>query len=348
MYSLVVLLATLVAYSHAISYQVLVQEQWEQFKLEHGKVYESESENEYRQSVFMENLFQINEHNKLYEMGLSSYQMAMNHLGDLTKDEFMRIYTVNMPQLPQSENLSDSEPWLDLPQDLQGFVTYALPTNLDEVDLPTDIDWRQKGAVTPVKNQRNCGSCWSFSATGALEAQWFKKTNKLISLSEQQLVDCSGRYGNHGCHGGWMHWAFGYIKENGGIDTEQSYPYTAKDGRCAYKPGNKAATVSQVIMVPRGENQLAAKVSSVGPISIAAEVSHKFQFYHSGVYDEPQCGHSLNHAMLAVGYGSMGGKNFWLVKNSWGTGWGDQGYIRMAKDKNNQCGIALMASYPGV
>lgn len=142
-----------------------------------------------------------------------------------------------------------------------------------------------------------------------------------------------------------MHWAFNYIKANGGIDTEQSYPYQGRNGACHYNRATSGANVRGVVMV-RGERDLQNKVASVGPVSVAVEVGHRFQFYHSGVYNEPACGHKLNHAMLAVGFGREGNSDYWLVKNSWGGGWGDRGYIKMSRNRNNQCGIADYPSYP--
>lgn len=143
--------------------------------------------------------------------------------------------------------------------------------------------------------------------------------------------------------------AFKYIKANGGIDTEESYPYTARDGTCKYNPGNVGATVTGFTDIPEGDEEaLKQAVATVGPISIAIDASHfSFQFYHTGVYNEPSCSSSqLDHGVLAVGYGTYQGKDYWLVKNSWGPGWGLKGYIRMTRNKQNQCGIASSASYP--
>jgi cathepsin L len=256
----------------------------------------------------------------------NSYTMAMNKFGDLTNQEFVQIY--NGAKFMAKGPMKTS------------------PVRA----LPTSWDWRTKGAVTAIKNQGQCGSCWSFSTTGSTEGCHFLAAKKLVSLSEQNLMDCSNSEGNQGCNGGLMTQAFQYILDNSGIDTEASYPYTAEDGpSCQYTVANRGATIKSYVNVSQGdENDLQAKVYT-GPTSVAIDASqNSFQFYSTGVYVEPQCSSTeLDHGVLAVGWGvDTKGGPYWIVKNSWGTDWGQSGYIWMARNLNNQCGIATMASIP--
>lgn len=305
-----------------------LQEAWESFKYRYNRLYTSASEDTLRQKIFTQNLAIIEKHNFLESIGLKSFKLGVNEFADLELKEFLSLMTGYKHEHRNKTG-----------------TTYLSP-NLP-FTLPTSVDWRQKGYVTPVKNQGSCGSCWAFSATGSLEGQHFRSTGHLVSLSEQNLVDCSQKYGNQGCNGGLMDNAFKYIQDNDGIDTEESYPYEGRDGKCRYKPSGVGAKVTGLVDVPTSEDKLQEAVASVGPVSVAIDAGHSsFQLYHSGVYDEPACTHNLDHGVLAVGYGTQDGKDYWLVKNSWGLGWGDKGYIMMSRNKDNQCGIALVASYP--
>jgi len=225
-------------------------------------------------------------------------------------------------------------------------------------DLPTSVDWRQQGAVTPVKNQAQCGSCWSFSTTGSFEGAHQIKTGNLVSLSEQQLIECSWEYGNQGCNGGLMDSAFAYLIQNGGAMSESSYPYTSgagdDEGSCRFDKSQVVATMTTFNNVTRGdENNLAQTVVN-GPVSIAIDAGHQsFQLYKSGIYVEDRCSsYALDHGVLLVGYGTdpKQGRHgdYWIVKNSWGNSWGMDGYILMARNLNNQCGVATMASQPSI
>jgi len=258
-----------------------------------------------------------------------TFTVAMNQFSDLTSSEFNTIY--NGLKLKKPITVSD------------------IPLELN-VALPASVDWRTKGVVTGIKNQGQCGSCWSFSTTGSLEGAHALHTGSLVGLSEQNLMDCSQAYGNQGCDGGLMDDAFQYIIANHGIDTEASYPYTAEDGpSCQYSAANCGSTLQAYTDVQGGsEGALQTAVATQGPVSVAIDASHpSFQMYSGGVYYEPACSSTqLDHGVLAVGYSSSGSQDYWIVKNSWGTGWGMNGYIWMARNQNNNCGIATMASFP--
>uniref|UniRef100_H2MAW2 Cathepsin L.1 n=2 Tax=Oryzias latipes TaxID=8090 RepID=H2MAW2_ORYLA len=304
------------------------------WRLKFGRTYSSPTEEAQRRQTWLNNRKLVLVHNILADQGIKSYRLGMTYFADMENEEYKRLISQGCLG---SFNAS-------LPR--RGSTFFRLPENKD---LPAAVDWRDKGYVTDVKDQKQCGSCWAFSATGSLEGQTFRKTGKLVSLSEQQLVDCSGDYGNMGCGGGLMDDAFRYIQATGGIDTEESYPYEAEDGECRYKPDAVGATCTGYVDVSSGdEDALQEAVATIGPISVGIDASHiSFQLYESGLYDEPQCSSSeLDHGVLAVGYGSENGQDYWLVKNSWGLTWGDQGYIKMSKNKSNQCGIATAASYP--
>jgi len=273
-----------------------------------------------RYAIWKKNLDFVTAHNALGR----SYRVGMNKFADLSNDEFNRLYKgVNLNVVPST-------------------------TQSPRPNVPTSFDWRTKGAVTGVKDQGQCGSCWSFSTTGSVEGCHFLAGNKLVSLSEQNLVDCSTSQGNMGCDGGLMTQAMDYIISNGGIDTEKSYPYTAEDGTCVYNAANSGSTLKAYTNVQAGdENDLLAKVV-IGPTSVAIDASNEsFQLYTDGVYNEPDCSTSqLDHGVLAIGWGTDSGTDYWLVKNSWGDSWGQAGYIWMSRNADNQCGIATAATLP--
>ncbi|XP_061676257.1 procathepsin L-like isoform X2 [Syngnathoides biaculeatus] len=326
-------------------------EHWTLWKKTHGKRYGSQPEELHRRGLWEKNLAMITRHNLEASMGLHSYQLSMNVLGDLTPEEIRQSFATLTP-----------------PSDFHQLSSNWSPSQTD--DPPTSVDWRDRGCVTSVKMQvkrpdgeksfkswrkvpsgcvqGSCGSCWAFSAAGALEGQLARTSGRLVDLSPQNLMDCSGKYGNRGCFGGFISGAFRYVIDNGGIDSEEFYPYVGRSGQCRYSAAHRAANCSGFTVLPRGdEGALKRAVAAVGPVSVAVDASRPtFAFYSSGVYDDASCSRKVNHAVLAVGYGALRGKPYWLVKNSWGFSYGDGGYIRMARNKTNQCGIATFASYP--
>ncbi|XP_053153606.1 procathepsin L-like [Hemicordylus capensis] len=307
---------------------------WNDWKSTHAKVYSEGEEEAFRRGIWEKNLVMIEYHNQEASLGKHTYRMGMNQFGDLTQEEFTQQMNGFHPDLASVPN---------------GKVpVFHESTTLE---TPKSLDWREHGYVTPVKNQGRCGSCWAFSATGALEALHFNKTGKLISLSEQNLLDCSWKQGNHGCQGGLMDSAFQYVIDNKGINSECTYPYEGKERRCRFKAWDRAATCTSFVnIIKGGERTLEQVVATVGPVSIAVNAD-LFQFYISGIFKgcSKKLG-QLNHAMLAVGYGTskIFGKrfNYWILKNSWDTTWGEGGYMRLAKGSNNQCGVATHVSFP--
>ncbi len=212
-------------------------------------------------------------------------------------------------------------------------------------NLPDSIDWREEGLVTDVKNQGECGSCWTFSAVGSIEGQLAKHTKVLKNFSEAQIVDCD-KLGD-GCGGGLMDNAFKYVVENG-IELEKDYPYIAQDEQCVYNSNKVAGKISGYKDVYGGELGLKQAIANIGPISVAIDASHQdFRFYKDGVYSNDDCSQTnLDHGVLVVGYGTMDDGDYWIVKNSWGEDWGLNGYIYMSRNNNNNCGISTSASYP--
>jgi C1A family cysteine protease len=271
-----------------------------------------------RYNTFKANLELINAHNN----GSSSWKMGVNQFADLSPAEF-KAYLGLKPRdnsYLRSQNLA---------------ALTSGPAN--------DIDWVSKGAVTPVKDQAQCGSCWAFSTTGAVEGAVQVKTGRLTSVSEQQLVDCAGSSGNQGCNGGLMDDAFNWIISHRGIGSEASYPYTARDGTCKDVPS--VSTISAFKDVQQGSESALMDALNMQPVAIAIEADQSsFQMYKSGVFTGP-CGTQLDHGVLLVGSGTDGGQDYWRIKNSWGSSWGDNGFIRFIRGKN-MCGLSNMASFP--
>ncbi|XP_067006630.2 cathepsin L1 [Anabrus simplex] len=328
-------LSAIIAISQALTYSALVRQEWHSFKLQHDKKYSSTAEEEFRMKVYMENRELIAEHNARYAMKEVTFSMAMNEFGDLLHDEFVKM--MNGYNSTHAEEMGKKgTPYVSQPN----------------VKAPASADWTSTGAVSAIKNQGSCGSCWAFSATGAIEGQHFRATGQAVSLSEQNLIDCTTQYGNNGCYGGVFQSAFQYVIDNGGIDSESSYPYEAQQDGCRYSPQYSAATISTYVNIARGdEGQLTEAVGTIGPVSVAIDGSlQSFQFYSGGIYYDTACSSSnTNHAVLVVGYGTTSdGYAYWTLKNSWGTTWGQSGYFFLYRNYNNQCGVATAASYPVV
>lgn len=305
---------------------------WEEYKRLYGREY-TDVEEVKRYKIFEEKLMMIEIHNKKYVQNLTSYYMGVNQFSDMTHEEYLSYNGLIKIDL-------------GIKSQCKPMKAFSFMDLLTDVFLPTEVDWRKKGLVTKIKDQGKCGSCWAFSTTGTIEGQYAKTGGKLLSLSEQQLVDCSTE--NKGCNGGLMDRALMYVKSDG-IETEVDYPYKGMDGQCKYDKSKVAVNIGGCVAVTaRDEDALKEAVAMQGPISVAIDANHpSFQSYQGGIYDEENCSTTLlDHGVLVVGYGTESGQDYWIVKNSWGTMWGDEGYIKMSRNKDNQCGIASEANYP--
>ncbi|XP_045477246.1 procathepsin L-like [Harmonia axyridis] len=303
-----------------------VLRKWSEFQATYGKSYRSPVEARKRLAIFRNNLNQIEQHNALFEEGKTTYTKGINQFADWTKDEFLQYVNKGLKNKPTVVGLPFNR--------TKGFV------------VPESIDWRTNNVVTGVKDQGQCGSCWAFSSTGSIEGQLGLKGN-LVSLSEQNLMDCSWDQGNMGCNGGLMTSAFDYVMQNG-IESESDYPYQEYDGDCNADPSKVVTKMSNYVNIDSGsEPALQEAVAQIGPISVAIDASFELQLYDSGILDDGSCSsESLNHGVLLVGMGIENGKEYYIVKNSWGASWGEKGYFRLVRNKNNRCGIATMATYP--
>jgi len=320
------LITLLASVNASLAYSTFFQ--WVQ---DNSKVYSSTEELSIRKEIYDANVAKISQHNRENH----TWTMSVNKFADLTSTEFKNLNAGCM-MVKKRKNL----------------LGLSLSKSVDQSALPKEVDWETEGAVTPVKNQGQCGSCWAFSTIASTEGAWFIKHNELVSLSEQQLVDCSGKEGNQGCNGGLMDDGFQYIIDNKGIGSEASYPYTAQDGTCKKVPS--VVTISGFKDVPTDSETALMTALVQQPVSVAVEADqNSFQFYSGGVMTAT-CGTNLDHGVLAVGYGTDNTTNvdFWKVKNSWGEDWGLKGYILLGRGakfgSKGQCGIQMDPSYPNV
>jgi len=300
----------------AVALSMSLRSDFSAFEARYGKNYINDAERSFRAKVFAYNMDWVN---KINAEG-HPYTVGATIFADMTNQEFATSKMCGCMLKPTMTKVSK----------------YINVRPFEEVD------WREKGAVTPVKDQASCGSCWAFSATGSLEGGNFVANGKLISLSEQQLVDCDPK--SNGCGGGLMTNAFEYVMKKG-LCTEEDYPYHAKDEDCKDDKCTVAIHITGYEEVPAYDGAALKAAVSKAPVSVAVEAdSAVFQMYTGGVVDSTACGTSLNHGVLAVGYTD----EYWIVKNSWGPSWGDEGYIKIAYKATGAgiCGINQMNSYP--
>jgi cathepsin H len=282
----------------------------------------------YRFKIFVENLLEIRNHN----VGKFSWQQGINDFADMTFEEF------------KAERLM-------APQECSATNSFQVKTEVKELGLPENYEWNSFGVVTAVKNQGSCGSCWAFSTVGTMESHWnLLGKGRNITFSEQQLVDCAGDFENNGCEGGLPSHAFEYIRHAGGLESDVTYPYTAKDGQCTFRRNIAVGYVRHgSFNITQGdETELAERLYNAGPIAVSFQVIGGFNRYVSGVYRADNCGTTtldVNHAVLLTGFGTENGANFWNIKNSWGATWGLAGYFKIERG-TNMCALAQCNSYP--
>lgn len=330
----------LISFSHTDSVEDNNIQLFEDFIVKYNKTYNSTTDFLNRFYIFQHNLERINYVND--KSNNFSYRLGINRFTDLTSHEFTSMYKgyngINYEDINKYE---------------KHYLT--IPGNKKWNKYQT-IDWRSEGLVSNVKDQGQCGSCWAFSAVATMEGAWSKSNGTMVSLSEQDLVDCVS--GCEGCDGGWPYMAIDWVingSSNGtvvnnqsGIDTESSYPYMGIDESCNFSKSNIKTSFQNMVRIPSGNVlYLMDALLSVGPISVVIDAEGDFQLYESGVFESSECSKTeLDHAVIAVGYGvTSKGKTYYIIKNSWGTDWGMDGYIYFSADIPNMCGIAQDACY---
>ena len=355
---------------------MIIKQLHDEWKAKYGIRYLTEEDEAKRFDIFAQNLEYISEHNERFHRGEVSFDMALNGHSDLSYEEWEASRLAYTPS-PIAIDADD----LFFGLHHTGASNVKLLRGTEGDDVPDSIDWTKRGAVTAVKDQGQvrvlclslsityvnvhylfslyqCGSCWSFSSTGAMEGAHFIATGNLVSLSEEQLINCV-KGGEFDCDtGGEMVEAFKYVIKNGGIVAEATDPYRLKDHqKCKYRPDatTYVATFSGYKLVPSNDEDSLKSAVARQPVAVGMDASHRsFQFYHSGVYDEEECctdctSEDLDHGVLAVGYGTTDDNvDYWIIKNSWNQGWGDAGYIKIKRNDKGRCGIPTSASYPVV
>ncbi|KNC30391.1 hypothetical protein FF38_02670 [Lucilia cuprina] len=297
-----------------------------------GKTYASAAEKTLREGVFNAHKKLVDANNQAFAAGKSTFELAANAFSDVTNAEFLKFFTGNRKS-SAGENLAKQ---------------HRQKAAVADAPIPDSFDWREKGGVTPVKFQGECGSCWSFAVTGAIEGHVFRKTGKLINLSEQNLVDCGKEeYGLAGCDGGFQEYGFEFVTNQKGIAVGDKYPYVDKKQTCSYKNNLKGAEINGFATIdPKDEVTMKKVIATLGPLACSVNGLESLLLYKRGIYADEECNKGeVNHSVLVVGYGSENGLDYWIVKNSWDKAWGEEGYFRLPRG-NNFCGIASECSYP--
>lgn len=314
--------------------------QWKKFKLDFSRSFESPKHEKHRENIFWNSVKTISRHNFEFRQGRKLFTMGINGFSDMTFEEYSALFKAN--ETIQSMAAEKAKGIKFRPKIMYGSF------NSTKRDFPTSFDWREHGAVTKVKDQKTCGSCYAMGAIGSIESQYFIKHKKLIELSTQEIVDCGGNHTTFGCSGGISFRVYDYVKENH-ISTATDYPYKGKVGEC--RPVENKIKIHLkgygFVFADQDSDNLAEAVSKFGPIFASINSDHEsFMRYSGGIYYNEECTDQINHAVLIVGYGSDDGKDYWLVKNSFGEAWGESGYVKMSRNMGSDCGILGSPLFP--
>ncbi|XP_017082105.2 procathepsin L [Drosophila eugracilis] len=315
-----------------LGWTLVSDEEWAQYKAKYDKHYRFKDG--YHRDLYNKRVQAVADHNERYSQGLEGYQMGLNQYSDTDQSV---LYSYRTSITPPTEEVTKGVPE---------------PENYKHYDEITEgIDWREYGYISAVGTQgTECLSCWAFSSSGVIEAHLAKKNGKLVPLSPKHLVDCVP-YPNQGCNMGWVSIAFNYVRHNG-IATKASFPYQPKSDECHWDPKNSAGTIHDHVTLTEGdEKELAEVVYNIGPVAVSIDHLHdEFVQYFGGILNIPSCGSAksdLTHSVLVVGFGSHPKwGDYWLIKNSFGTAWGESGYFKLARNANNMCGVATLPQYP--
>lgn len=314
-----ILLLAVLAVASAVVVEDNVELQFQSWRAEMGKFYATKEEYAYRLGVFAANLKIVEAHNA----GNHSFLLGATRFADMTNAEYRQVM-------------------LPVTQDFTNFQYDGPVHQISGLAAPDNVDWRDQGAVNAIKDQGQCGSCYAFGAVAAMEAAWKMAGHALMAFSEQNIVDCSTSLGNQGCNGGWHYWAMDYVIKNG-IMSMADYPYIAKQQTCKFDKNKVVGKIVSRTRTTQGSESALTDGVASHVMAIAIDASkNSFQLYKTGVYYEASCSStSLDHAVSVVGYAPT----YWIVRNSWGTSWGQKGYIFMSRNRNNNCGVATQAYY---
>lgn len=323
------------------------QAEWQAWKQEYGKKYRNPVEEQKRMSIFIENKKEVERHNQHFGNKTVSYEKGLNKFSDMTEDEFYATYAHT--HYDPHDDQADDDYNVDITDDVENVLldrlrgrteTFEVPKG---AEIPPSVDWRREGAVTSVKEQCG-GSCGFYGPVGATEGQYFLKTGRLVSLSAQNLMDCVDE-DQTVCYGILPEDAYSYMLTNG-VESQQSYPFTNDKNSCYFDPQDSVTRIKTLVKIPRGnERALTYALAMVGPVGIGIDF-RGLKDHKGGTYYQPKCTNKYDHVVLAVGYGSDSMGDYYIIKNNWGPEWGEDGFFHMARNRNNNCGIANHAMFP--